>query len=406
MTRVPTVQYVSPAGNDTALGNSPGNPKATVAAAAKAMGGGGTIYMLAGDYEQQPQVDLAACPGLTIAGTGSVEVLMGEKLNSGFTVHTGTTYKKDITTVIPADNDTRQYVFEWNTPEGALDATNAPFAPAGRTHRLQHFRLQRGASANSLNAGEYFFNAPTLYIRRTDNADPNGKDHWVPSQSRSFVSGATSITKLTVSGINLRFGLYAADVSNAGTYSFEDCLFFGSGSAGLNYNGNSTTGTETDCEYAGNANDGRAITCANAGTRITSTVTRPWAHDNGDEGVSDHNVGSFSTYSGGLYEYNTSSGSTWVQNAPVVFTNPVTRGNPIGLGASINQTAGTVTGWTSIGDTYAASATSNSTLTLSSPTITAPVTAAYYAGSPGDVINASNASGSTTTAGGGTVNFT
>lgn len=401
----PSVQYVSPSGSDTNPGNNPATAKRSLSVAAAAMGWAGIIVMGAGTYEGD-SLSLALAGALTIQGSGDVEVLMGEKLNSGFTVHTGTTYKKDITTVIPADNDTRQYVFEWNTPEGALDATNAPFAPAGRTHRLQHFRLQRGASANSLNAGEYFFNAPTLYIRRTDNADPNGKDHWVPSQSRSFVSGATSITKLTVSGINLRFGLYAADVSNAGTYSFEDCLFFGSGSAGLNYNGNSTTGTETDCEYAGNANDGRAITCANAGTRITSTVTRPWAHDNGDEGVSDHNVGSFSTYSGGLYEYNTSSGSTWVQNAPVVFTNPVTRGNPIGLGASINQTAGTVTGWTSIGDTYAASATSNSTLTLSSPTITAPVTAAYYAGSPGDVINASNASGSTTTAGGGTVNFT
>jgi hypothetical protein len=402
--------YVSPVGSDTASGTSPVFAKRTLAAAAVAMGGCGTLVMLAGDYVGDT-LDVSRLRSLNIVEQGEVNVLLGEKVDT-FTLHSGTTWKTAITTVIPQDrtfnsnNDFLAFVFEWGTPEGLLDATNAEFAPAGRTHRLQHYRLRWGASKDTLTAGQFFYESGTLYIHRTDSTDPNGHDYWIPNQSSAaFVKGGTAITKISVSGVNVFFANNGMDVSGCKTYTLTDCLLYGNAAAGVLYNSTSCTGVETDCEYAANANDGRGVTCANAGAPITSTVTRPWVHDNGDEGVSDHNVGCFSTYADALLEYNAQGGSTWVQGAPVVFTNPHTRYNTYGLHASVGQTVGTVTGWLSENDTYSAAATGNSTLTFSGSTILSPVTAALYAGSAGDTINASGTSGVTNPrVGGGTFN--
>jgi len=388
----------------------------TLAAALAATLYSGTIVMLAGDYVGD-SLSLATAKTLTIRGQGAVNVLLGEMVDA-FALHSGTTWvtTAPITTVIPEDrtfadaNDFLAFVFEWGTPEGLLDATNSAFAPAGRTHRLQHYRLRWGASKDTLAAGQFFYESGTglLYLRRTDSADPNGKDHWIPDQSsNAFVKSGTTATNLTISSVNVFFANNGVDVSGCGAYTLTNCLLYGNANEGVLYNGVSCTATETDCEYAANANDGRGVTCAVAGTPIISTVTRPWSHDNGDEGVSDHDDGSFSTYVDALLEYNAHGGSTWVQGAPVVFTNPHTRHNTFGLHASVGQTVGTVTGWLSENDTYSAAATGNSTLTFSGSTILSPVTAALYAGSAGDTINALGTSGVTNPrVGGGTFNVT
>jgi len=385
----------------------------TLAAALAATLYSGTIVLLAGDYVGD-SLSLATAKTLTIRGQGSVNVLLGEMVDA-FTLHSGSTWKTAISTVIPEDrtfsdsNDFLAFVFEWGTPEGLLDATNAAFAPAGRTHRLQHYRLRWGTSKDTLTAGQFFYESGTglLYLRRTDSTDPNGHDYWIPNQSTAaFVKSGTAATNLTLSGVNVFFGKNGVDMSGCGTYTLTDCLFYGSANEGVLYNGVSCAGLETDCEYAANANDGRGVTCAVAGTPIISTVTRPWCHDNGDEGVSDHDDGSFSTYVDALLEYNAMGGSTWVQGAPVVFTNPHTRYNTYGLQASIGQTVGTITGWLSEHDTYSAAATGNSTLTFSGSTILSPGTAALYAGSPGDIINSIGTAGVTDPkAGGGTFNI-
>jgi hypothetical protein len=407
------VLYLAPDGDDMASGVNPALPKRTIASAVRAMGGVGLLVLAAGNYVGD-SVSLALCPQLEIQGTNA-SVLLGEKV-SAFTLHSGTTWvtTNPITTVIPEDrtfsdaNDFLSFVFEWGTPDGLLDSTNAEFAPAGRTHRLQHYRLRWGASKDTLAAGQFFYESGTLYLRRTDSTDPNGHDYWIPNQSSAaFLKSGTAETNLTISGVNVFFGKNGVDVSGCGTYTLTDCLFFGNASSGVLYNGVSTTGTETDCEYAANGNDGRGVTCANAGTPINSTVTRPWSHDNGDEGVSDHNVGCLSTYADALLEYNAMGGSTWVQGAPVAFTNPHTRYNTYGLQASVGQTVGTVTGWLSEHDTYSAAATGNSTLTFSGSTILSPGTAALYAGSVGDTINSNGTAGATTPrAGGGTFSVT
>lgn len=392
----------------------------TFAAALAATINMGTIVMLPGTYVGT-KFDLTLAKTVTVRAQGAVNVLLGEKKNV-FTLHSGATWKCNIATVITQDrlfanvNDWRSYVFEWGTPEGLIVYPDP--LEKGRTYRLDHYRLTwQIAGKDALAPGQFFYDSGTgiLYLRRTDSSDPNGHDYWIPSQTagNSFVSGGTAATNITLRGVRVFFGKDNFDLTGVARYTLSNVLAFGAANEGviLNYGAaGGTIGTETTCEYAANANDG--VGRSASGTTITVTATDTWAHDNGDEGVSDHGPGCTISYIGGLYENNASSGSTWVQGAVVTFTNPRTRDNAgYGLLASIGTIGGSITGWLSERDFFAAGATSNSTLNVSSSTIilSAAVGAlALYAGAVGDTVNFLTHVGGVTTprAGGGTFNVT
>ncbi len=352
MSRIPSTIYVSPSGDDTALGNSPGNPRRSLQKAALAVGGSGTIVMLAGTYTGDT-LDYSRLPNITVRAEGVVNVMLGEKvLPAAWTLHTGSIYKATVSTSIPNTGTSLQnksWVFEWGTPE--------VLAPG---YTLEHHRLTQGASATSLNAGQWFYSSGTLYLRATDSANPAtaGRDYWIPNRSgTSFVKASTALgnESITVDGVNVFFGDTNFQLQNTAAYTVKNCLSYGAGASGVDGNSGNTTGLEEDCRLAANGADGSAQTYLLSTAAIT--LRRVTAIGNGNQGQSAHGIGAIVTHDTTILAYNGTGGSFSVQDSTCGGNNVTTIGNLYcGVGAGISVTAhgslGTWTNWTSTGDEY------------------------------------------------------
>jgi hypothetical protein len=350
--RIASVIYISPTGDDAAAGNSPGNPRRSLQKAASAVGGCGTIVLLAGTYTGDT-LDYSRLPNITVRAEGVVNVMLGEKVPpAAWTLHTGSIYKATVSTVIPNTGNSTQnksFVFEWETPE-----------VLGEGYTLEHFRLTQGASATSLNAGQWFYSAGTLYIRATDSANPAtaGRDYWIPNRSgASFIkaASATGSEIITVDGVNVFFGDTNFQIQNASNFTVKNCLSYGAGAGGLDSNAGNTTGLEEDNRYAANGADGTAQTC-NSGS-LALTLRRVTSVGNGNQGQSAHGIGSIVTHDTTALAYNGTGGSFSVTDSTCGGNNVTTLGNLYcGVGAGIASTnhgsLGTWTNWTSTGDEY------------------------------------------------------
>lgn len=352
ITRIPSTVYISPSGDDSALGNSPGNPRRTLQRAALATGGFGTIVMLPGTYIGDT-LDCSRFRNLTVRGEGEVNVMLGEKvLPAAWTLHTGSIYKATVSTVIPNTgnaNQNKSWVFEWGTPE-----------VLGSGYTLEHYRMTQGASATSLDAGQWFYSSGTLYIRTTDSANPAtaGRDYWIPNRSgASFISSPTALgnESITVDGVRVFFGDSQLNINNVSAFTLKNSLLYGGGASGIACNSGTTVGLEEDNRYAANGADGSAQTYLSGSLALT--IRRVTAVGNGNQGQSAHGIGAVVTHDTTVLAYNGTGGSFSVQDSTCGGNNVTTIGNLYcGVGAAIALTShgslGTWTNWTSTGDQY------------------------------------------------------
>jgi len=351
------VRFISPAGNDAAYG-ARSAPMATLRAAAIGIGGHGEIRMLAGDYIGT-KLDYSGLGSISIIGEGTVNVFLGEKvLPAAWSLHSGSTYKATVSTVIPNTGDSTQdksFVFEWGTAEGAI---TSPLAlEQGRTNRLDHSRLIQGASKDTLTGGQWFYETGTLYVRATDSANLTtaNRTYWIPSRTATdtFVNNSGGAAySLSVSGINIFFANKGIILKSLGSWSISNCQVFGSAGTGILAD-STGTGEITSCETAANGGDGVAESVYSGA--LVHTISGLWSHDNGNQGHSAHGIGAVVTISASLLENNGTGGSYSVQDSTVTGDNVVTRDNAYcGVGGAIASTThGSVqswTNWTSIGD--------------------------------------------------------
>lgn len=389
--------YVSTTGNDSNDGLTATTAKATLAAAASAIGGNGPVIMQAGTYTNQT-VNLAGATDLRILGQGVVKVYNGERVARTFwSRHTAggavNTYRASVATVIPTSGAV-VWVHEMGVPDGAITppATYLPRQGTHTVHRLDNKRIGWGSAANTLASGQFFYSAGTLYLRASDDADLTvvNRDYWIPSQTpaRCLAYGAIPAangTKLTVENVQSYFGYHGVDVTGCTSYTLRNCAFIANANVGMmrGPTGNAATGLEDTCEYAANGNDGSGGTAYGGNDVFTVTVINPWGHDNGDQGYSIHGSGNTATIVGGLFENNKTGGLLWVQGSSLTSTDTHTRDNRhcgIGLGITHNgnRTTGSFTNWLSERDDFGAFVNGSSTLVLRSSTVRNPSSGYTY----------------------------
>ena len=400
--------WVSATGDDNNSGLDSAHPKSTLAAASAAIGGIGPIVMQPGTYTGA-SLNITGTTGLRIIGQGVVKVMLGEKVST-FTNHSGNIWKASISTVIPADSASTNFVFEWGTPEGAITVPMP--LEQGRAFRLDHYRLRRGTSKDTLTAGQWFYAAGVLYICRTDGSNPNGHDYWIPHRSgstpgpASFIFGGSNSEAITVENVQVYFGENAFELNSVANYTVRRCLAFGSSRVGIWTSGGTTIGLEEDCEYAASCADGGGQSFSYPGASLSLTVINAWAHDNGDQGHSAHGAGARVNYVVGLFENNLDGGILWVQDSYDSGSDVMTRNNLVcGLGAgirSVTGTGGAFTRWTSVNDQFGAYQQGQGTLFIGPGcSITNPTVNAYHTFAAGDIIDVAPGVGPATSVMGG-----
>lgn len=385
--------FVSTTGNDSNDGLTAATAKATLSAAASAIGGVGPVIMQAGSYTNQT-VNLSGATNLRIIGQGVVKVYNGERVTrtswspytAGGAMHT---YRASVVTAIPASTfGIGVWVHEMGIPDGAIIAP-ANYLPRQGTHtvhRLDNKRIGWGSAANTLSSGQFFYGAGTLYLRASDDANLSTvtRDYWIPSQTptKCLAHGAApgdAGTNLTVENVQSYFGCHGVDVTGCTNYTFRNCAFIGNAKLGLlrASTGHPTTGLEDTCEYAANGTDGSGGTAYGGSDVFTVTVLNPWCHDNGDQGYSIHGSGNTATIVGGLFENNNRGGLLWVQGSSITSTDAHTRDNRYcGIGLGIlhngNRTTGSFTNWVSERDDFGAFVNGSSSLVLRRGTVRSP----------------------------------
>ena len=383
--------YVSTTGNDSNDGLTAATAKATLSAAASAIGGMGPVVMQAGTYTNQ-NVNLAGATDLRIIGQGVVKVYNGERVaRTSWSPYTAggaaNTYRASVATVIPTSGAV-VWVHEMGIPDGAITppATYLPRQGIHTVNRLDNKRIGWGSAANTLTSGQFFYSAGTLYLRASDDANLTAvtRDYWIPSRmpAQCLAYGAIPAangTKLTVENLQSYFGCHGVDVTGCTSYTLRNCAFIANANVGVlrAATGNATAGLEDTCEYAANGNDGSGGTAYGGTDVFTVTVVNPWSHDNGDQGYSIHGSGNTATIVGGLFENNNRGGLLWVQGSSVTSTDAHTRDNRycgIGLGIIHNdhRTTGSFTNWLSERDDFGAYVNGSSSLVLRSSTVRSP----------------------------------
>lgn len=316
--------YVGPSGSDSNTGLTSASPFATLTKAAAMLGGVGEIVMLAGDYTNI-KLDIGGMQNIKIRGVtiGRVRVFLGEYKANGGSVFTSVgsgVYSVPITTVIPVavypNNGINQFVFEQNTPEGAISTASEHPSQKSRSYRLDHYRLKQVVNLAAVVAGTYFYNSGTglLYFKRTDSANPNstGSGIWIPSQTllQSFVYGAVGGEQIEIDNIEVYYGYENFRFDSSKRAVTRNILSYGAGQSGISSHQNEWTENWYP-EYCASSTDGHAIT-GTSGPPTTYGQTKtfdyfPWGHDNGDQAITAHSL-SISKVVGGLVEYNNNGG--------------------------------------------------------------------------------------------------
>jgi len=357
-----TTMYASPSGSDGNSGLTAAAPK-TLTGALTALGTGGRLFLVAGTYTSG--INLAAFTNLEIIGIGDAIFQLGEShAGSTFTAESGIVYRKVITTVPVEDTDGGNWMF-YDTASSSTSGETHP-RQNGVANRLAYTRLKPKTGANLAAAiaavqatpGSWYYHAATstLYVSQADsgNVTTAGKTFYIPSETSTAAAvygGTTSLLRLVIRNVKSRFGYRGFDLTNVRTYELYGCQALGAANVGT-WGRNNLFGTEVDCEYAANRNDGAAQQY-DSGTLGIYTINNPWSHDNGDEGISPHVSGCLVVVNGGLLEGNyhsaitTGGGRAELYAVTSQFNNPTGVSGRASVADGSNPGAGFTTGTTS-----------------------------------------------------------
>lgn len=261
--------YVGPSGNDSNAGTYAA-PLATLDAAVTALGGRGTIWMLAGTYTGS-KLNLANAKKITLAGMPGtrVKVFHGTAIAAGsFAAYTAGgethTWRAALATVpdTGVSGARVEYVYESDTPRYAIADADRDPAWGTATHELEHYPLPVQtsiANVEAASAGGWYVSGGYLYVRTSTGTAPT-TTIYVPDNSGTatkflYGASATAQTEITVQGIETYFGDIGADVSNVGKATFIGFSSYGNRTAGILATSAGSLHTR-QCRISAGSNDG------------------------------------------------------------------------------------------------------------------------------------------------------
>lgn len=352
----PTI-FLSPTGNDSNTGLSSSSPVATSTKALTLMGKVGVLSYATGSYYGLGmRIDLSGIKSIKIIPTvlgSSVSIILGERLTSGWTQYNSLAYPRIWQHVIvstpdisqPASSDAH-YILDTSTTEGIITQMERHPLLAGRSSRLDNYRLRIATSVASVNLipGTWYRSGTTLYVSTVSVGSPNTKTYLIPSDisTMSFVYNANGYTDyVEIQGIDSYSGQYGYDLTNVKRFKISNSGAIGNYYQGVLAKGNEFGETEYFRGYANGddciADDGNSATFF-----ARYTHRDPLCIGNGDEGISDHNNSIDSIYGGYMYA-NFSGGITPAIGATVSCYSVVTATNALGFDPAIQGTASTTT---------------------------------------------------------------
>ena len=316
--------YVSASGNNSNAGDKD-HPLATVNKALER--GAERIFLIDGDYRQQ--IDLSK------SKTGRVELLKasetGRVIFRPSTLNVASTetklegrtkvYSAPITITLNANN---RWLFQRNTPDWTTLIDNSERMPQqrGYDYRMRNVIIKKCSSDNLSDALDeidnsdgylWYVDSGTIYFSRQTAV--NSTNPIVRSDGSKLFTNGTNKNTVIMTGISAEFMSINIDetVNSVLTDCSATCVY-GAGGFTYDYALNSTF---IRCEAGGvcngNMGDGFNAHGRTGGSAIASKTTGRlidcWAHDNRDDGFSDHECCESEIY-GGLFEYNGKAGIT------------------------------------------------------------------------------------------------
>ena len=357
---MPKTVYVSAAGSDANTGADANHPVLTISHALDI--GAVRVLMAGGNYSEQIDIakakrgrvsiealDPASSPVIYAPGCVVAET---ESAVSGYTkVYSAATEHE-----FPS---TTSKVFLDGVPDAAtaIDDDDRHPLQRGNFYRCGDTMLSRCA-ATGLNDAlaeieasdgyKWFYNSGTIYFSRPQTVTSEHPLMTGLFDAPLFKNSGTRACSISMSGLVIKYA--QVNLNNFSGAAMTDCRVTGGCGGGILYN-NALSVTLERCDvshaYSGTLGDGICATGSNTyGTAYgtTAMIVDCWAHDNNDDGFSDHN-GCESTIIGGLYEYNGKGGILPTGGGSCTCYNVESRYNAIGFEiAGTDQTSPVVSG--------------------------------------------------------------
>lgn len=322
--------YVASTGSADSNPGTQALPVASAQRAISAIKGAGTVILRGGDYffgfdlSSASKITFAAYPG------ERVRLILGTQL-TGVTKTAGYTKVHQAALAVAPWG---QHIFEHETTEGLIPASERHSLQRGRTHRLPSTRIWKVASIAAVEAASrpsWFWSAGVIYFSAADLGDATTHTYYAtgdtPSNGCAF---GTNKTEVEIIGIESWYGYNGWRLSGCQRYRLVDCFAFGSASNGV-ASDDVGFGEEIRCEYAATGNDGAGPHNTTATPASTSRdsffrVVAPWSHDNYDDAISPHERTGM-VVEGGLLEYNGDKGLDPAAGSHTVAYNVYSRKN-------------------------------------------------------------------------------
>ena len=316
--------FVSTSGDDSNDG-SLNSPYATVTHAVK--NGAEYIHVLPGVYEEQ--IDLINGKdiiSISAYNTDNNKVVFKDpkriKISSASLMQGSTKiYTANITNSIASDN---KWLFQENVADASTLISDAERHPLerGLAYRCDDTRIYKAASdalddaIAEIEASDnylWFYNSSESKIYFSSPTAPSSNNPICAAIGSTFFKNPSQKQTLIVTGIDTKYFVF--NLSNTINSKISDCKaanVFGAGAFVYDYSINATfLRCEASTAQTGSTGDGFNAHSRNTGNphskQTTATLIDCWAHDNNDDGYSDHERSETSVF-GGLFEYNQKGG--------------------------------------------------------------------------------------------------
>ena len=316
--------FVATTGDDTTGDGTASAPYATLSRAIKS--GAENIYISAGVYDEQ--INLADTPKshLRIINASKDSKVVFKRADAiiatSETLVPGYTKVNSASTAKTYDTD-NLWIYQDGVPDAATEIIASERHPAqkGYAYRCPDTKIvkctatsQSDALAEIENSDEYkwFVNSGTIYFSRPQTV--NATNPICADFGFTLFSNAQQYNSVEIYGIDTKYmRINLNDMKNAKAVDCSARNVFGPGAFTYSSRNTELIRCEAACCCNGTNGDGfngaAALTGDADGSQTTTTLADCWAHDNKDDGYSDHNR-SDAIMRGGLYEYNVKAGVT------------------------------------------------------------------------------------------------
>ena len=324
-----TTVYVAKTGSDANEGTKD-KPFLTISKAVMQLPNGGDIIVLdSGDYRETVAITSFGHVKISATAGNRVNIFGSDKLVVTKTAGMTKVYQAPLAAKPTGVGGLRgkPLIAEWGTKSKPITESERHPLQRGLTHRLPYTEMFEAASKAELDTvnGKWFWEAGIIYFTATDGSDASLKRY--EARARPTLTHNNGIIELN--RVSTWFSSTAGMRLNGLKTTRQGCTAYGSMRNGFDDNANLTL-SHKDIS-GGNGNDGFNPTLdtpllANSefNSRLEQIYFDPYAHDNGDDGLSCHFRGDATIY-GGLFEYNTKADVVHVTGANCICYNTVSR---------------------------------------------------------------------------------